>query len=110
MSAIIRTDLEGIVVVHLDDLTTLNLKAGDLVPDGATVGDHLLAPAPVEADADEPTTSGDEPDSGATADAAEEPEPEKAEAEDPAKAEPAETAETKASGPYASTKSTRTRK
>lgn len=33
----IRTDLEG--VVHVGDLV---LAAGDTIPDGASVGDHLI--------------------------------------------------------------------
>ena len=35
----IREDLVGVVSVG-----GLNLKAGDVVPDGVTVGDHVLAP------------------------------------------------------------------
>ena len=35
----IREDLAGVVSVG-----GLNLRAGDVVPDGVTVGDHVLAP------------------------------------------------------------------
>ena len=37
----IRSDLVG--VVYVEDLV---LRAGDIIPDGVTVGDHLLEPDP----------------------------------------------------------------
>ena len=40
----IRDDLEGVVYVRSDDGTLTTLKAGDTVPSGIEVGDHLAAP------------------------------------------------------------------
>lgn len=37
----IRDDLEGVVYVHTAGGGVACLKAGDTVPDGAEVGDHL---------------------------------------------------------------------
>ena len=49
----IREDLVGVVSVG-----GLNLSAGDVVPDGVTVGDHVLAP--VEKPKAEPVPVDDE--------------------------------------------------
>ncbi|MCL2089850.1 MAG: hypothetical protein FWH11_01260 [Micrococcales bacterium] len=38
----IREDLVGVVLAHADGGTVM-LRAGDAVPDGATVGQHVLA-------------------------------------------------------------------
>lgn len=44
MSKTIREDLEGVVYVRRGDFgTPVALRAGDKVPSGVTVGDHLLA-------------------------------------------------------------------
>jgi len=46
----IREDLSGVVSVG-----GLNLRAGDVVPDGVSVGDHVLAPVePVAEDKPKP--------------------------------------------------------
>lgn len=37
----IRSDLDGVVYAHLGD-GVVRLAAGDPVPDGAVVGDHLI--------------------------------------------------------------------
>lgn len=44
MAPNIRTDLVGVVHVRNDSDSVLVLKAGDHVPKGYTVGDHLIAP------------------------------------------------------------------
>lgn len=41
----IRTDLEGVVTAYGEDEALHVLKAGDEVPDGVTVGDHVTEPA-----------------------------------------------------------------
>ena len=41
----IRDDLDGVVYVHLSGGGVACLTAGDTVPDGVTVGDHLIAKA-----------------------------------------------------------------
>jgi len=43
----IRSDLVGVVYVE-----SLVLRAGDTIPDGVTVGDHLLEPDGEAADVD----------------------------------------------------------
>lgn len=48
----IRNDLVGAVVVASETGTPLILKAGDEVPEGVTVGDHVTV--------DEPTTTTDD--------------------------------------------------
>jgi len=54
MTRIIRSDLEGVVHAHLHDgtLNAVVLQAGDVVPDGVLVGDHLLAPQRDDVDTD----------------------------------------------------------
>lgn len=47
----IREDLEGVVYVSGEDGAPVSLKAGDVIPKGATVGAHLTDEA---AEADEP--------------------------------------------------------
>ena len=58
MTRIIRSDLEGVVHAHLHDgtLNAVVLGAGDVVPDGVVVGDHLIAP-----EQDDVETSGADP-------------------------------------------------
>lgn len=46
----IRSDLEGVVYVRTPDGSVACLAAGDTVPDGVTVGDHLTATEPKESD------------------------------------------------------------
>lgn len=41
----IRDDLDGVVLQYGEDGTLHTLRAGDDVPDGVLVGDHLTAPA-----------------------------------------------------------------
>lgn len=41
----IRPDLDGVVTAYDEDGKTYTLKAGDEVPDGVTVGDHVTEPA-----------------------------------------------------------------
>lgn len=53
----IREDLVGVVSVG-----GLNLSAGDVVPDGVTVGDHVLAPQ--EKPKAEPVPTNDDGDEG----------------------------------------------
>ncbi len=55
----IREDLEGVVIITTGPGATITLAAGDKVPRGITVGDHLTSSAVVEtpeADAAEPET------------------------------------------------------
>ena len=47
----IREDLVGVVFVATENGSPIMLKAGDEVPEGVTVGDHLTV--------DEPTTDTD---------------------------------------------------
>lgn len=39
----IRDDLVGVVIATTSDGTTVTLNAGDEVPEGVVVGDHLTA-------------------------------------------------------------------
>lgn len=78
----IRADLEGVVAVTIAPGVVKNLAAGDDVPEGVTVGDHVLASGVVD-EADRP----DEPEAVDEADGAGE----------PSKAAPAK-------GPYAKTR------
>ena len=48
----IRKDLVGVVFVATENGSPIMLKAGDEVPEGVTVGDHLTV--------DEPTTDTDD--------------------------------------------------
>ena len=48
----IRDDLEGVVHVRTPGGVVV-LSAGDTVPDGAEVGDHLTKSAPAEKDSDD---------------------------------------------------------
>ena len=41
----IREDLEGVVIAYTED-GTVTLSAGDEIPDGVAVGDHLTEAAP----------------------------------------------------------------
>ncbi|OHU23402.1 hypothetical protein BKG77_06980 [Mycobacteroides chelonae] len=77
----IRRDLEGVVYVHAGG-DVVCLAAGDVVPDGAVVGEHLVgedseteepaeAPEPEETEADKTEAETEEP--------AEAPEPEETE-------------------------------
>ncbi len=50
----IRNDLVGAVVVASETGTPLILKAGDEVPEGVTVGDHVTVGEPVTAEPTEP--------------------------------------------------------
>ncbi|MFE5309706.1 hypothetical protein [Isoptericola sp. NPDC056605] len=54
MARKIRDDLDGVVYAYDDAGAHVRLAAGDEVPDGVTVGDHLTdAPAPADS-SDEP--------------------------------------------------------
>lgn len=44
----IRSDLDGVVYVHTAGGGVACLKAGDTVPDGMEVGDHLINPVDLE--------------------------------------------------------------
>ena len=95
----IREDLEGVVVVTAGPGATITLAAGDDVPEGVEVGEHLLGAEPA---AEESAEAAEE----SPADEPEAPAEESAE-------ESAEAAEApaKAAGPYATApKSTRARK
>lgn len=48
----IRDDLEGVVHLHVEGSVVV-LKAGDTVPDGVEVGEHLTKSAPAEKDDDD---------------------------------------------------------
>lgn len=52
----IREDLVGVVSV-----AGLSLRAGDVVPDGVTVGGHVLAPEPVRESKPEPVAGEPKP-------------------------------------------------
>lgn len=54
MTRIIRTDLEGVVHTYREDGSVgAVLSAGDVVPDGVVVGDHLTAPGHKDSDSDQ---------------------------------------------------------
>lgn len=59
----IRTDLIGVTTVNDPDGGILILSAGDEIPEGVTVGDHLIA----EADESAADAAGDEIPEGAEA-------------------------------------------
>ncbi|MCR6706556.1 MAG: hypothetical protein NVV66_18335 [Cellulomonas sp.] len=78
----IRDDLEGVTFVYVDD-QPIELRAGDEVPKGAKVGDHLLTPkaakdtggTPASKPATEQTTPAGEPSGEKTPDSGSEPDP-----------------------------------
>lgn len=65
----IRDDFEGITIVRTGSAQDVVLRAGDEVPDGATVGDHLLAPkTSAPSGVQEPPQQPQEPAGGANGD------------------------------------------
>jgi len=67
----IRSDLEGVVYVEIDYVGRVTLVAGDEIPDGAVVGDHLIDHTPEPEPEPETETSTEQTDSNP-----EQPEPE----------------------------------